>query len=524
MNSSKKKKLNIKLLLLEHLNRIALSKDETVLSLGLLARCSQLLNIICTSSVNNSSSPTDNSKQQDTPPPTNIQSSTEPTTPTNVNAEETTIIKQKIHSSIKMNLSILFVHWYKKFLSLPREVMADSAWIEAMQEELHQFDRLQVWELVDKPFGKNARLVAKGYAREEGIDFKESFALVACLKVVRIFVAYAAHKSFPIYQMDIKTAILNGPLKEEVYVAQPEGFIDPDHPEKVYRLRKALYGLKQALRAWYDELSNFLMSKGFTKGTINPTLFTIRYGEDILLVQIYAKYALEILKKHGIEKGQSIGTPMAMKPKLDADLSGKLIDQTDYHSKIGSLMYLTSSRPYIVQAVCYCARYQARPTEKHLKEVKRIFRYLRGTINKIMLPKDSGFELTAFSEADHAGCIDTRKSTSGGIQFLDDKTQLKDYGFNYNKILLYCDSQSAIAISRNPVQHSRTKHIHTLYHFIKEHIENDIIELYFVRTEYQLDDMFTKSLPKDKFQYLTRRIGMRCLTLAELEVLANESA
>ncbi|GJV60636.1 hypothetical protein Tco_1466736 [Tanacetum coccineum] len=139
-------------------------------------------------------------------------------------------------------------------------------------------------------------------------------------------------------------------------------------------------------------------------------------------------------------------------------------------------------------------------------------------------PKDSGFELTAFSEADHAGCIDTRKSTSGGIQFLDDKTQLKDYGFNYNKIPLYCDSQSAIAISRNPVQHSRTKHIHTLYHFIKEHIENDIIELYFVRTEYQLDDMFTKSLPKDKFQYLTRRIGMRCLTLAELEVLANESA
>nr|GFC08576.1 retrovirus-related Pol polyprotein from transposon TNT 1-94 [Tanacetum cinerariifolium] len=132
-----------------------------------------------------------------------------------------------------------------------------------MQEELHQFDRLQ----------------------EEGIDFKESFAPVTRLEAVQIFIAYAAHKSFPIYQMDMKTSFLNGPLKEEVYVAQPDGFVDPDHPEKVYRIRKALYGLKQAPKAWYDELSKFLISKGFTKGTIDPTLFTIRYEEDILLVQ-----------------------------------------------------------------------------------------------------------------------------------------------------------------------------------------------------------------------------------------------
>ncbi|GJY07524.1 retrovirus-related pol polyprotein from transposon TNT 1-94 [Tanacetum coccineum] len=354
-----------------------------------------------------------------------------------------------------------------------KEAMVDSAWIEEMQEELHQFDILQVWELVDKPFGKNviklkwlwknkkdedqtiirnkARLVAKGYTQEEGINFEESFAPVARLEAVWIFVAYATHKSFPIDQMDVKMTFLNGPLKEEVYVAQPDGFVDPDHPEKVYRLRKALYGLKQAPRAWYDELSNFLMSKGFTKGTIDPTLFMIKYGEDILLVQIYvddiifgstnpkfskrfeklmhsrfemslAKYTLEILKKHGMEKGQSIGTPMATKPKLDTELSGEPVDQTDYRSKIGSLMYLTSSRPDIVQAVCCCARYQARLTEKHLKEVKRIFRYLRGTINMgLWYPKDYVFELTSFSDADHAGCSDTRKSTSGGIQFLGDK-------------------------------------------------------------------------------------------------------
>ncbi|GJS07640.1 retrovirus-related pol polyprotein from transposon TNT 1-94 [Tanacetum coccineum] len=412
--------------------------------------------------------------------------------------------------------------------------------------------------------------------------------------------------------MDVKTAFLNGPLKEEVYVAQPEGFVDPDHLEKVYLLRKALYGLKQAPRAWYDELSNFLMSKGFTKGTIDPTLFKIKYGEDILLVQIYvddiifrstnpkylksieklmhnrfemslmgemkfflglqihqspkgifinqAKYALEILKKHNMDNCHSIGTPLATKPKLDVDLSGEPVDQSDYRSKIGSLMYLTSSRPDLVQAVCYCARYQARPTQKHLKEVKRIFKYLKGTINMgLWYPKDSGFELTAFSDADHAGCLDTRKSTSGGIQFLGDKlvswmskkqnctamssaeaeyvalsascaqvmwmrTQLQDYGFNYNKILLYCDSQSAIAISCNPIQHSRTKHIHTRYHFIKEQVKNGIIDLYFVRTEYQLADMFTKALPEDRFKYLVRRIGMRCLTPADLEVLTNETA
>nr|GEY34055.1 hypothetical protein [Tanacetum cinerariifolium] len=309
--------------------------------------------------------------------------------------------------------------------------------------------------------------------------------------------------------MDVKTTFLNGPLKKEVYVAQPDRFVDPDHPAKVYQLRKALYGLKQAPRAWYDELLKFLTSKGFTK---------------------------------------------------DVDLSGNPVDQTDYRSKIGSLMYLTSSRPDIVQEVCFCVRYQSRPTEKYLKEVKRIFRYLRGTVNMgLWYPKDSSFELTAFLDDDHAGCIDSCKSTSGGIQFLGDKlvswmlkkqnytamssaeaeymelslscaqvmwmrTQLQDYGFKYNKIPLYCDSQSAIALSCNPIQHSRTKHIHTRYHFRKEQVENGIIELYFVRTEYQSADMFTNALPEDRFKYLVRHIGMRCLTPTELEVMAKESA
>nr|GEW72290.1 retrovirus-related Pol polyprotein from transposon TNT 1-94 [Tanacetum cinerariifolium] len=445
------------------------------------------------------------SNPQDKQPSMNIPSTSASSTHTNVHAEENNNdqaekgdmpvqTRRQLATDPKMCMYALTVSTPK--LKNIKEAMADSAWIEAMQEELHQFDRLQVWELVDKPFGKmviklkwlwknkkdedqtvicnKARLVEKVYAQEEGIDFEESFAPVARLEAVRIFIAYAAHKSFLIYQMDVKTTFLNGPLKEEVYVAQPDGFVDPDHPEKVYRLRKALYGLKQALRALYDELSKFLTSKGFTKGTIDLTLFTIRYGEDILLVQIYvddiifgstspkytkrfeklmhnrfemslmgeiniflglkihqspsgifinqAKYTLEILHKHSMDKGQSIGTPMAMKPKLDADLSGNPVDQTDYHSKIGSLMYLTSSRPDIVQAVCFCARYQSRPTEKHLKDVKWIFRYLRGTVNMgLWYPKGSSLELTSFLDADHAGCIDPRKSTFGGIKFLGDK-------------------------------------------------------------------------------------------------------
>nr|GFB87442.1 hypothetical protein [Tanacetum cinerariifolium] len=162
-----------------------------------------------------------------------------------------------------------------------KEAMADFAWIESIQEELHQFDRLDVWELVDRPLCKN------GYAQKEGIDFEESFAPVARLEAIRLFIVYAAYKSFTVYQMDIKTTFLYGTLKEEVYVNQPDGFVDPYHPDKVYRLKKALYGLKQAPRAWYDELSNFLVSKGFSKGSIDPTLFITKHRGDILLVQIY---------------------------------------------------------------------------------------------------------------------------------------------------------------------------------------------------------------------------------------------
>ncbi|GKD96464.1 retrovirus-related pol polyprotein from transposon TNT 1-94 [Tanacetum coccineum] len=383
-----------------------------------------------------------------------------------------------------------------------KETMANSAWIKAMQEELHQFDRLDVWELVDGPLYKNvinikwvwknkhdventvirnkARLVAKGYNHQEGINFEESFAPVARLEAIRLFVAYVVRKSFPIHQMVVKATFLNGPLKEEVYVNQPDGFVDPYHPDKVYRLNKALYSKLQG------------------HGTMNsPTSW---YPKDS--------------PKHGMTSCDSVGTLMATKP-LDVDLSGTPVDQTKYRSMVGALMYLTASRPDIVHATCYCTRYQAIPTEKHLREVKRIFWYLNNTINMgHWYPKDTGFNLTAFSDSDQAGCLDTRKSTSAGIQFLG--------GDKLVSWLL--KKQDCTLMSLAEVEYVSYVRAALKYHFIEKQVEKGIVELFFVGTEYQLANLFTKALSEDRFKYLVRRLGMRCLTSDELKVLANESA
>ncbi|KAJ9540979.1 hypothetical protein OSB04_027485 [Centaurea solstitialis] len=428
------------------------------------------------------------------------------------------------------------------------DALADPDWFIAMQEEINQFVRLKVWRLVPRPERKSiidtkwifknkkdednivvrnkARLVAKGYRQHEGIDYNETFAPVARIEAIRMFLAYAAHKDFTVYQMDVKTAFLNGVLKEEVYVSQPEGFVDQDHPDHVYILDKPLYGLKQAPRACYDSLSQFLVESGYSKGKIDNTLFIKREGEHIMLI---------------------MKTPMSPSCALDSDPDGKAVDVTTYRGMIGSLMYLTASRPDIMFSTCLCARYQSKPKESHLKAVKRIFRYLKGTVNLgLWYPKGSGYELTGYTDADHGGCKLDRKSTTGHIQFLGDKlvswaskkqncvslstpeaeyvaaasycsqiiwmcTQLRDYGFKFDKIPIYCDSKSAIAISCNPVQHTKTKHIDIRYHFIKDHVEKGTIELYFVNTEFQLADLFTKALDEKRFNFLITKLGMRTL-------------
>ncbi|GJZ58656.1 putative ribonuclease H-like domain-containing protein, partial [Tanacetum coccineum] len=501
-------------------------------------------------------------------------------------------LARPVSTRLQLHEQALFCY-YDAFLTAVepktyKDALTQACWIEAMQEELNEFERLEVWELVPRPdkvmvitlkwiykvkldelegiLKNKAQLVTRGYRQEEGIDFEESFAPVARLEAIRIFLAFAAHMNMVVYQMDVKTAFLNGNLREEVYVSQPDGFVDKDNPNHVYKLKKALYGLKQAPRAWYDMLSSFLISQDFSKGSVDPTLFICRDGKELLLISqsprgIFinqSKYALESLKKYGFDSCDPVDTPMVEKSKLDEDKEGKAVDPSHYRGMIGTLLYLTASRPDLQFAICMCARYQARPTEKHLNAVKRIFRYLKGTVHRgLWYPKDSSIALTAFADADHAGCQDTRRSTSGSMQLLGDRlvswsskrqksaaissteaeyialsgccaqilwmrSQLTDYGFGFNKIPMYCDNKSAIALCCNNVQHSRSKHIDIRFHFIKEHVENGVIELYFVNTEYQLADIFTKALGRNRIEFLINKLGMRSFTPETLKQLADE--
>ncbi|KAK8578905.1 hypothetical protein V6N13_142162 [Hibiscus sabdariffa] len=390
-----------------------------------------------------------------------------------------------------------------------KEALNDDYWILAMQDELNQFERSKVWTLVDRPHDKSiigtkwvfrnkldesgnivrnkARLVAQGYTQEEGIDFDETYAPVARMEAIRMLLAFACHHEFKLFQMDVKSAFLNGFISEEVYVEQPPSFEDPNFPNHVFKLSKALYGLKQAPRAWYERLSSFLIEKGFNKGKVDTTLFIKRKDKDILVVQIYvddiifgstneslcqdfaklmqgefemsmmgelsfflglqikqrkddtfinqAKYIKEKLKKFGLENVKPQATPMSSSSKLDKDEGGKCVDSKLYRSMIGSLLYLTASRPDIMFSVFLCARFQANPKESHLIAVTRIFRYLKDTPNLgLWCPRDSTFDLQAYSDADYGGCKIDRKSTSGTCQFLGN---MLISWFQRNKIVLH---------------------------------------------------------------------------------------
>lgn len=498
------------------------------------------------------------------------------------------------------------------------DALSDDQWIIAMQEELNQFERNQVWELVPRPNDKHiigtkwvfknkldengiivrnkARLVAQGYNQEEGIDFDETFAPVARLEAIRLLLAYACSLNFQLYQMDVKSAFLNGYIHEEVYVKQPPGFEDFKNPSHVYKLKKALYGLKQAPRAWYDRLSNFLCEKGFEKGKVDTTLFIKRINCHTLLVQIYvddiifgatneslckdfsdmmqgefemsmmgklnyflglqikqskdgifinqSKYCKELLKRFDMENCKEIATPMSSSTYVDQDESGKPIDITKYRGMIGSLLYLTASRPDIMFSVCLCARFQSCPKESHLSSVKRIMKYLKGTPNVgLWYPKGSLCELVGYSDSDYAGCKTDRKSTSGTCHILGNalvswsckkqacvalstaeaeyiaagnccaqvlwlKQQLHDFGLNLGCIPLRCDNTSAINLTKNPVMHSRTKHIDIRHHFLRDHVLKGDVQVTFVDTHSQLADIFTKPLAKEQFYKIRRELGI----------------
>ncbi|GKB07065.1 retrovirus-related pol polyprotein from transposon TNT 1-94 [Tanacetum coccineum] len=259
------------------------------------------------------------------------------------------------------------------------------------------FDHLRKWtndHPLDNVIGnlsRPARLVAKSYHQEEGIKFEESFTPIAWIEAIRIFIANVAYKNMTVYQMDVKTAFLNG-VKGRCLYQSTRGVCRSRPSEYVYRLKKAFYRLKQAPRAWYDMLSGFLLSQKFSKGDVDPTLFIRKEGKDILL-------------KYEMESRDPVDTLMVEQNKLDEVPQGIPIDLTRYHGMVGSLMYLTSSRPNLVFFVCMCAQYQPKPIEKHLDAVKQVFWYFKGTINiGLWYPKDTKIELTAYADVDHAGC------------------------------------------------------------------------------------------------------------------------
>ncbi|KAK2398040.1 putative mitochondrial protein [Trifolium repens] len=502
------------------------------------------------------------------------------------------------------------------------EALSDDGWIVAMQDELNQFQRNDVWDLVPRPTHKNiigtkwvfrnklneqgkvvrnkARLVAQGYSQQEGIDFTETFAPVARLEAIRLLLSYAVNNGITLYQMDVKSAFLNGVISEEVYVKQPPGFEDLKNPDYVYKLKKSLYGLKQAPRAWYERLSNFLLENCFQKGQIDNTLFRKTTKKDILIIQIYvddiifgstntslcknfsklmqdefemsmmgelkfflgiqinqgkdgtyihqSKYTKELLKKFNLEDCKIMSTPMHPSSSLSKEEFGSKVDQKLYRGMIGSLLYLTASRPDILYSVCLCARFQSDPREPHLTAVKRIFRYLKGTTNLGLLYKKSlDSKLVGFCDADYAGDKIERKSTSGNCQFIGEnliswaskrqttialstaeaeyisaakcctqllwmKYQLEDYNIAESSIPLYCDNTAAIHLSKNPILHSRAKHIEIKHHFIRDHVQKGTTDIQFIDTEHQWADIFTKPLAIERFDFIKKNLNMHYIS------------
>ncbi|GJR27051.1 putative ribonuclease H-like domain-containing protein [Tanacetum coccineum] len=445
------------------------------------------------------------------------------------------------------------------------------------------------------PYGKKAigtKWVYRNKKDERGVVVRNK----ARIEAIRIFLAFASYMGFIVYQMDVKSALLYGKIDEEVYVSQPPGFIDPKYPKKVYKVVKALYGLHQAPRAWYATLSTFLLKNGYRRGTIDNTLFIKKDKNHIMLVQVYVddiifcstkrswcdefealikrrfqissmgeltlflglqvkqkedgifisqdKYVAEILKKFDFASVKTASTLIETQKPLVKDEEASDVDVHLYRSMIGSLMYLTASRPDIMFAVCACSRFQVTPKTSHLSAVKRIFRYLKGKPKLgLWYPRVSSFDLEAYSDSDYAGANLDRKSTTGGCQFLGRRliswqckkqtivatstteaeyvaaanccgqvlwiqNQMLDYGFNFMNTKIYIDNESTICIVKNPVFHSKTKHIAIRHHFIRDAYEKKLIQVLKIHTDDNVADLLTKAFDVSRFQFLVVTIGM----------------
>uniref|UniRef100_A0A5B7B4M6 Retrovirus-related Pol polyprotein from transposon TNT 1-94 n=1 Tax=Davidia involucrata TaxID=16924 RepID=A0A5B7B4M6_DAVIN len=500
------------------------------------------------------------------------------------------------------------------------EAIKQKEWKKAMEEEIQVIEKNNTWELVERPQNKEvigvkwiykvklnvdgsiqrnkARLVAKGYSQQPGVDFHETFAPVARLDTIRTLIALAAQKGWLLYQLDVKSAFLNGELKEEVYVEQPQGFVIKEEEDKVYKLNKALYGLKQAPRAWYSQIDNYFVEKGFKKSKSEPTLYVKKQGmHNTLIVALYVddlvftsnnestikefknemmkryemsdmgllhhflgieiyqnedgvfisqkKYAEAILKKFGMSGCKPMATPLVVNEKLMKEDGEKKVDATLYRSLVGNLLYLTATRPDIMFAASLLSRFMNSPSQIHLGAAKRVLRYVRGTTS-FGIKYSRGFELKlkGYCDSDWGGCVDDMKSTSGyafslgsGVFSWASKKQqsvaqssaeaeyisaamatsqviwlrriMEDIGETQEEgTELFCDNKSAIAMAKNPVYHSRTRHIAIKHHFIREAVEEGEVQLKFCRSDEQVADIFTKALPKDKFKNFRELLGV----------------
>ncbi|CAL8078783.1 unnamed protein product, partial [Prunus armeniaca] len=472
------------------------------------------------------------------------------------------------------------------------EVVKDESWMKAMKDELNMIEKNDTWELVDRPMDKpvigvkwvfktklnldgsvqknKARLVAKGYSQKPGVDYNETFAPVARLDTIRTLIALAAQKGWQLYQLDVKSAFLNGVLEEEVYVDQPEGFVMKGSESKVYKLHKALYGLKQAPRAWYSEIDGYFAECGFTKSQSEATLYVkARCEASILIVSIYVddivytgndqemledfkkdmkekyemtdlgllhhflgmvviqtptsifihqkKYATTLLNRFGLSECKPVSIPLVTSEKLSKDDGSGLASEEQYRRIVGSLLYLTATRPDIMFAASLLARFMHCPTSKHLGTAKHVLRYVKGTLDYgLEYVKGKGAVLIGYCDSDWSGSVDDSKSTSGyafsfgsGV-FAWASVKKNYFGELQTKATpLHCDNISAIAITRNPVFHQKTKHIDRRYHFIKDALQEGTVDLIYCPTNEKLANIFTKALAKDRFCYLREKLGVK---------------
>mgnify|MGYP002413840545 FL=1 len=500
------------------------------------------------------------------------------------------------------------------------EAERDAAWRAAMKLEMDAVEQNRTWELADLPRGHRAitlkwvfklkrdgagaiikhkaRLVARGFLQQEGVDFDDAFAPVARMESVRLLLALAAQEGWRVHHMDVKSAFLNGDLKEEVYVHQPPGFTIPGQEGKVLRLRKALYGLRQAPRAWNAKLDSTLKKMGFEQSPHEAAVYRRGSGGNALLVGVYvddlvitgtkdaevaafkedmkatfqmsdlgllsfylgievhqdhsgialrqSAYAKRIVELAGLTDCHPALTPMEERLKLSRDSTTEEVDATQYRRLVGSLRYLTHTRPDLAFSVGYVSRFMERPTSEHQQAVKRIVRYIAGTLDHgLHYPRCPGAaHFVGYSDSDHAGDIDTSKSTSGILLFLgkclvswqsvkQQVVALSSCEAEYiaastactqalwlarllgdllvqdtRTVQLLVDSKSALALAKNPVFHERSKHIRLRYHFIRSCVEEGSIEASYINTKDQLADLLTKPLGRVKFLELCSRIGM----------------